>query len=288
MDAGVPLPRSVAGIAMGLIKEGDRFSVLSDILGDEDHLGDMDFKVAGTEEGVTSLQMDIKIAGITEEIMRTALHQAREGRIHILGEMAQGLGQPRPEMRETVPRVTTIQIPTEKIGAVIGTGGKTIREITERTGTKVDIGDDGVVKIASSDAMASQRAVDWIRGLTATPEVGRIYEGKVARIVDFGAFVNFLGNQDGLVHISELANERVGKVSDVVKEGDQVKVKVLAIDDRGKIKLSMRAVDQVTGEPLEVAPRPPRPPREGEGPDRGERGGGSGDGGFRRRRERGA
>ena len=198
MDAGVPLPRPVAGIAMGLIKEGDRFSVLSDILGDEDHLGDMDFKVAGTEEGVTSLQMDIKIAGITEEIMRTALDQAREGRIHILGEMAQGLGQPRPEMRETVPRVTTIQIPTEKIGAVIGTGGKTIREITERTGTKVDIGDDGVVKIASSDAMASQRAVDWIRGLTATPEVGRIYEGKVARIVDFGAFVNFLGNQDGL------------------------------------------------------------------------------------------
>jgi polyribonucleotide nucleotidyltransferase len=293
MDAGVPLPRSVAGIAMGLIKEGDRFSVLSDILGDEDHLGDMDFKVAGTEEGVTSLQMDIKIAGITEEIMRTALHQAREGRIHILGEMAQGLGQPRPEMRETVPRVTTIQIPTEKIGAVIGTGGKTIREITERTGTKVDIGDDGVVKIASSDAMASQRAVDWIRGLTATPEVGRIYEGKVARIVDFGAFVNFLGNQDGLVHISELANERVGKVSDVVKEGDQVKVKVLAIDDRGKIKLSMRAVDQQTGDELPVQPRPPRGDREGGGGPRGEGGprrdgGGGGerrDDGDRRPRE---
>ena len=293
MDAGVPLPRSVAGIAMGLIKEGDRFSVLSDILGDEDHLGDMDFKVAGTEEGVTSLQMDIKIAGITEEIMRTALHQAREGRIHILGEMAQGLGQPRPEMRETVPRVTTIQIPTEKIGAVIGTGGKTIREITERTGTKVDIGDDGMVKIASSDAMASQRAVDWIRGLTATPEVGRIYEGKVARIVDFGAFVNFLGNQDGLVHISELANERVGKVSDVVKEGDQVKVKVLAIDDRGKIKLSMRAVDQQTGDELPVQPRPPRGDREGGGGPRGEGGprrdgGGGGerrDDGDRRPRE---
>ena len=288
MDAGVPLPRSVAGIAMGLIKEDDRFAVLSDILGDEDHLGDMDFKVAGTEHGVTSLQMDIKIAGITPEIMEIALHQARDGRMHILGEMAKALGMPRPEMRETVPRVTTIQIPTDKIGAVIGGGGKTIREITERTGTKIDIQDDGTIKIASTDAAASQRAIDWIRGLTTSPEVGAIYEGKVARVVDFGAFVNLLGSIDGLCHISELSNERVGKVSDVVKEGDMVKVKVLAIDDRGKIKLSMRAVDQVTGEPLEVAPRPPRPPREGEGADRGERGGGSGDGGFRRRRERGA
>jgi polyribonucleotide nucleotidyltransferase len=290
MDAGVPLPRSVAGIAMGLIKEGERFAVLSDILGDEDHLGDMDFKVAGTENGVTSLQMDIKIAGITGEIMEIALKQAREGRIHILGEMAKALGMPRPEMRETVPRVTTIHIPTDKIGAVIGGGGKTIREITERTGTKIDIQDDGTVKIASTDAMASQRAVDWIRGLTASPEVGAIYEGKVARVVDFGAFVNLLGNIDGLCHISELSNERVGRVSDVVKEGDMVKVKVLAIDDRGKIKLSMRAVDQVTGEPLEVQPRPPRgdgprPPREGGervDRDRGERG----EGGFRRRRER--
>ena len=279
MDAGVPLPRPVAGIAMGLIKEGDRFAVLSDILGDEDHLGDMDFKVAGTEEGVTSLQMDIKIAGITPEIMEIALKQAREGRIHILGAMAKALGIPRPEMRETVPRVTTIQIPTDKIGAVIGGGGKTIREITERTGTKIDIQDDGTVKIASTDAMAAQRAVDWIRGLTASPEVGTIYEGRVARIVDFGAFVNILGNIDGLCHISEISNERVGKVSDVLKEGSSVKVKVLAIDDRGKIKLSMRAVDQVTGEPLEVQPRPPRPPREGEG-DRGERR----EGGFRRRR----
>ncbi|MGD9511775.1 MAG: polyribonucleotide nucleotidyltransferase [Geminicoccaceae bacterium] len=279
MDAGVPLPRSVAGIAMGLIKEGERYAVLSDILGDEDHLGDMDFKVAGTEIGVTSLQMDIKIAGITPEIMETALKQAREGRIHILGEMAKALGMPRPEMRETVPRVTTIQIPTDKIGAVIGGGGKTIREITERTGTKIDIQDDGTVKIASTDALASQRAVDWIRGLTASPEVGTIYDGRVARIVDFGAFVNILGNIDGLCHISEISNERVGKVSDVLKEGDMVKVKVLAIDDRGKIKLSMRAVDQVTGEPLEVQPRPPRPPREGDG-DRGERR----EGGFRRRR----
>ena len=241
----MPLPRSVAGIAMGLIKEGDRFAVLSDILGDEDHLGDMDFKVAGTEDGVTSLQMDIKIAGITPEIMEVALKQARDGRNHILGEMAKALGVPRPEMRETVPRVTTIHIPTDKIGAVIGGGGKTIREITERTGTKIDIQDDGTVKIASTDAMASQRAVDWIRGLTASPEVGTIYEGKVARIVDFGAFVNILGNIDGLCHISEISNERVGKVTDVLKEGDMVKVKVLAIDDRGKIKLSMRAVDQV-------------------------------------------
>ncbi len=279
MDAGVPLPRSVAGIAMGLIKEGERFAVLSDILGDEDHLGDMDFKVAGTEHGVTSLQMDIKIAGITPEIMEVALHQARDGRMHILGEMAKALGMPRPEMRETVPRVTTIQIPTDKIGAVIGGGGKTIREITERTGTKIDIQDDGTIKIASTDAAASQRAVDWIRGLTASPEVGTIYEGKVARVVDFGAFVNLLGSIDGLCHISELSNERVGKVSDVVKEGDMVKVKVLAIDDRGKIKLSMRAVDQVTGESIEVAPRPPRPPREGD--ERGERS----EGGFRRRRE---
>ncbi len=283
MDAGVPLPRPVAGIAMGLIKEGEKFAVLSDILGDEDHLGDMDFKVAGTQNGVTSLQMDIKIAGITPQIMEMALHQARDGRMHILGEMAKALGIPRPEMRETVPRVTTIQIPTDKIGAVIGGGGKTIREITERTGTKIDIQDDGTVKIASTDAMASQRAVDWIRGLTASPEVGTIYEGKVARVVDFGAFVNLLGNIDGLCHISELSNERVGKVSDVVKEGDMVKVKVLAIDDRGKIKLSMRAVDQVTGEPLEVAPRPPRQPREGEGAERS-----GGEGGFRRRRERGA
>ena len=286
MDAGVPLPRPVAGIAMGLIKEGERFAVLSDILGDEDHLGDMDFKVAGTEHGVTSLQMDIKIAGITAEIMEIALRQARDGRMHILTEMNRALGRPRPEMRETVPRVTTIQIPTDKIGAVIGGGGKTIREITERTGTKIDIQDDGTVKIASTDAAASQRAVDWIRGLTASPEVGTIYEGRVARIVDFGAFINFLGSIDGLCHISEISSERVGKVSDVLKEGDAVKVKVLAVDDRGKIKLSMRAVDQATGEPLEVAPRPPRPdrPPRGDG-ERGDRDRGEREGGYRRRRE---
>jgi polyribonucleotide nucleotidyltransferase len=266
MDAGVPLPRPVAGIAMGLIKEGERFAVLSDILGDEDHLGDMDFKVAGTEVGVTSLQMDIKIAGITEEIMRIALEQAREGRIHILGEMAGCMGMPRPELRDSVPRITTINIPTDKIGAVIGPGGKMIREITETTGAKIDINDDGLVKVASSDAMAAQRAVDWIRGLTASPEIGHVYSGKVIKIVDFGAFISFLGSKDGLCHISELKNERVANVSDVVKEGDTVKVQVLNIDDRGKIKLSMRSVDQETGDIIEVE-RKPRPERE----DRGDR-----------------
>jgi polyribonucleotide nucleotidyltransferase len=261
MDAGVPIARPVAGIAMGLIKEGDGVAVLSDILGDEDHLGDMDFKVAGTEHGVTSLQMDIKIAGITEAIMRTALTQARDGRLHILSAMAKGLSGAREEMRDTAPRISVIHIPQDKIGMVIGPGGKTIREITEVTGTKIDIADDGSVKIASADASASQQAVDWIRGLTSEPEVGVIYTGKVVRVVDFGAFINFLGSQDGLCHISELKNERVGKVTDVVKEGDVVKVKVLSVDDRGKVKLSMRAVDQETGEELEVAPRPPRPPR---------------------------
>jgi polyribonucleotide nucleotidyltransferase len=289
MDAGVPLPRPCAGIAMGLILEGERFAVLSDILGDEDHLGDMDFKVAGTEHGVTSLQMDIKIAGINEEIMRIALDQARDGRMHILGEMAKCMGLPRPEMRDTVPRVVQIQIPQEKIGAVIGPGGKMIREITEQTGCKIDISDDGTVKVASADSTAAKRAVDWIRGLTATAQVGQIYEGKVVRIVDFGAFVNFLGSQDGLVHISELANERVNKVTDVIQEGQMVKVKILGIDDRGKVKLSMRAVDQETGEELAVAPRPPRndgPPRDGGPRDRGEHGDRSehGDRGERRRR----
>ncbi len=278
MDAGVPLPRSVAGIAMGLILEGERFAVLSDILGDEDHLGDMDFKVAGTTEGVTSLQMDIKIAGITEEIMRIALDQARDGRFHILQEMARAMGQPRPEMRDTVPRVTTIKIPTDKIGAVIGPGGKMIREITETTGAKVDISDDGTVKVAAADGEAAKKAVAWIEGLTATPVVGKVYEGKVVRVVDFGAFINFLGSQDGLCHISELANERVGKVTDVVNEGDTVKVKILAIDDRGKVKLSLRAVDQETGAELEVTPKG--------GPSGGDRGGqdGDGEGGRRRRR----
>jgi polyribonucleotide nucleotidyltransferase len=274
MDAGVPLRRPVAGIAMGLIKEDERFAVLSDILGDEDHLGDMDFKVAGTEGGVTSLQMDIKIAGITEEIMHTALAQARDGRLHILGEMAKGLTTSREEMRETVPRIRVIQIPQDKIGAVIGPGGKMIREICEVTKTKIDIEDDGTVKIASADAQASERAVDWIRGLTSEPEIGRIYNGKVVRVVDFGAFVNFLGSQDGLCHISELRNERVGKVTDVVNEGDMVKVKVLSIDDRGKVKLTMRGIDQETGEETEVPRREPRPvdAEAGERPPRRDRG----------------
>jgi len=271
MDAGVPMPRSVAGIAMGLIKEGERFAVLSDILGDEDHLGDMDFKVAGTTEGVTSLQMDIKIAGITEEIMKIALDQAAAGRLHILEEMGRALVEARPELRDTVPRVTTIKIPQDKIGAVIGPGGKMIREITETTGAKIDIGDDGTVKIAATDSEAAAKAVKWIEGLTATPEVGRIYEGKVVRVVDFGAFINFLGSQDGLCHISELANERVGKVTDVVNEGDMVKVKILAIDDRGKVKLSLRAVDQATGAELDVKPKGSPPAGEGDDNNGGRR-----------------
>ncbi len=274
MDAGVPLGRPVAGIAMGLIKEGERIAVLSDILGDEDHLGDMDFKVAGTEVGVTSLQMDIKIAGITEAIMRQALTQARDGRLHILSEMAKGISGARPELRESVPRISVIQIRQDKIGAVIGPGGKVIREICETTGAKIDIDDDGKVKIASSDALAAQQAADWIRGLTSEPEVGVVYTGTVVRVVDFGAFIKFLGAQDGLCHISELRNERVGKVTDVVNEGDTVKVKVLSVDDRGKVKLTMRGIDQVTGEETEpAAPRRPAGEGQGEGPrrDRGPR-----------------
>ncbi|HJU15130.1 MAG TPA: polyribonucleotide nucleotidyltransferase [Stellaceae bacterium] len=250
MDAGVPLLRPCAGIAMGLIKESEGFVVLSDILGDEDHLGDMDFKVAGTERGITALQMDIKITSITEEIMRIALDQAREGRVHILGEMAKALTGARAEVSENAPRITTIAIPRDKIREVIGSGGKVIREITETTGAKIDIDDDGTVKVAAVDASAAQAAIDWIRGIVAEPEVGHIYTGKVVKIVDFGAFVNFLGARDGLVHISELAPTRVARVSDVVKQGDTVKVKVLGFDDRGKIKLSMRQVDQETGEDL--------------------------------------
>ncbi len=247
MDAGVPLRRACAGIAMGLIKENDRFAVLSDILGDEDHLGDMDFKVAGTERGVTALQMDIKITGITEEIMATALEQANQGRMHILGEMARAIAKSRGDLSEFAPRITTLHIPTDKIRDVIGTGGKVIREICEQTGAKIDIEDDGTVKVASADGTASEAAVEWIRSIVAEPEVGVIYSGKVVKVVDFGAFVNFMGNRDGLVHISELENRRVGKVTDVVNEGDEVKVKVLAIDDRGKVRLSMRVVDQKTG-----------------------------------------
>src|SRR6516165_1147400 len=250
MDAGVPLKRPTAGIAMGLILEGTHYAVLSDILGDEDHLGDMDFKVAGTDHGITSLQMDIKIAGITEEIMRIALAQAREGRIHILGEMAKALPGARDTVSDNAPRITTLAIPKDKIREVIGAGGKVIREITESTGAKIDIEDDGTVKVAAVDGDAARAAIDWIRGIVAEPEVGSIYNGKVVKVVDFGAFVNFLGSRDGLVHISELAPQRVGKVADVVKLGDTVKVKVLGFDDRGKVKLSMRQVDQQTGEDL--------------------------------------
>jgi polyribonucleotide nucleotidyltransferase len=255
MDAGVPLKRPCAGIAMGLIKEADSFAVLSDILGDEDHLGDMDFKVAGTESGITALQMDIKITSITEEIMRIALDQARDGRLHILNEMSKAIIQAREEVSDNAPRITTISIPRDKIREVIGTGGKVIREICEVTGAKVDIEDDGTVKVAAVDGEAGQRAVDWINSIVAEPEVGKIYEGKVVKTVDFGAFVNFLGSRDGLVHISELRPERVPSVEDVVKVGDMVKVKVLGIDDRGKVKLSMRAVDQETGEDIPVEPR---------------------------------
>ncbi len=252
MDAGVPLSRPVAGIAMGLIKEGDDFAVLSDILGDEDHLGDMDFKVAGTEGGVTSLQMDIKITSITKEIMETALKQARDGRLHILGEMAKALTQAREGVSDMAPRITVITVPKDKIREVIGTGGKVIREICETTGAKIDIEDDGTVKVAAVDNEASQKAIDWIRSIVAEPEIGVIYEGKVVKIVDFGAFVNFLGARDGLVHISELAPHRVKTVNDVIAEGDMVKVKCIGMDDRGKVKLSMKRVDQETGEDLEA------------------------------------
>ena len=251
MDAGVPLKSPVAGIAMGLILEGSRYAVLSDILGDEDHLGDMDFKVAGTENGITSLQMDIKIAGITEEIMKVALEQAKGGRLHILGEMSKGLSGARAELGQYAPRIETMKIPTDKIREVIGTGGKVIREIVEKTGAKVNIEDDGTVKIASSDAASITAAINWIKSIASDPEVGHIYEGTVVKTADFGAFVNFFGARDGLVHISQLASQRVAKVTDVVKEGDKVKVKLLGFDDRGKVRLSMKLVDQATGEDLE-------------------------------------
>ena len=250
MDAGVPLGRPVAGIAMGLIKEDSGFAVLSDILGDEDHLGDMDFKVAGTEAGVTALQMDIKITSITEEIMKIALEQARSGRLHILGEMAKGLNTARDSVSNNAPRITTITIPKDKIREIIGPGGKIIREICEVTGAKIDIEDDGTVKVAAVDQNAAKAALDWIKSIVAEPEIGEIYTGKVVKTVDFGAFVNFLGARDGLVHISEMASQRVGKVTDVANVGDTVKVKVLGVDDRGKVKLSMKAVDQQTGADL--------------------------------------
>lgn len=250
MDAGVPLKRPVAGIAMGLIKEGERFAVLSDILGDEDHLGDMDFKVAGSAEGITSLQMDIKIQGITEEIMKVALEQAKGGREHILDEMAKALTGARAELGEFAPRIEVMKIPTDKIREVIGTGGKVIREIVEKTGAKVNIEDDGTVKISSSDQSKIKAAMNWIKSIASEPEVGMIYEGKVVKVMEFGAFVNFFGNKDGLVHISQLAPKKVAAVKDVVKEGDKVWVKLMGFDERGKVRLSMKVVDQATGQEI--------------------------------------
>ena len=288
MDAGVPIERPVSGIAMGLILEGEDFAVLSDILGDEDHLGDMDFKVAGSEKGITSLQMDIKVAGITKEIMGKALEQAKAGRAHILGEMSKALGSSRSGVSKHAPRIETMQIDKSKIRDVIGTGGKVIREIVAETGAKVDIDDEGTIKISSSNADEIEAAKKWIEGIVEEAEVGKIYTGKVVNIVDFGAFVNFMGGKDGLVHVSEMKNERVEKPTDVVSEGQEVKVKVLEIDQRGKVRLSMRVVDQETGEELEDT-RPPREPRSGgggrggdrRGPRGGRDGGGRGRGGDR-------
>ena len=252
MDAGVPLPRPVAGIAMGLIKEGENFAVLSDIMGDEDHLGDMDFKVAGTSEGITALQMDIKITSVTKDIMAVALGQAKDGRLHILAEMAKSLPQARGQVSDNAPTITSFSIPRDKIRDVIGSGGKVIREITETTGAKIDIEDDGSVKVAHADKAKGEKAVAWIKSLTAEPELGQIYDGKVVKVVDFGAFVNFFGPKDGLVHISELVSDfRPKTVGEVVKEGQTVKVKLIGFD-RGKVKLSMKRVDQQTGADLEA------------------------------------
>jgi len=259
MDAGVPMKKPVAGIAMGLILEGEKFAVLSDILGDEDHLGDMDFKVAGTEDGVTSLQMDIKIAGITEQIMKVALGQAKEGRTHILGEMAKAITAARGQVGEFAPRIETMKIPTDKIREVIGTGGKVIREIVEKTGAKINIEDDGTIKIASSDGKQIDAAIKWIKGITDEAEVGAIYQGTVVKTADFGAFVNFFGSKDGLVHISQLADQRVNKTTDVVKEGDKVWVKLLGFDERGKVRLSMKVVDQETGKEKAAEKAPAEP-----------------------------
>jgi len=265
MDAGVPLSRPVAGIAMGLIKEDDGFAVLSDILGDEDHLGDMDFKVAGTEEGITSLQMDIKITSITKEIMEIALGQAKDGRVHILNEMAQAITSGRDEISSNAPKITQFQINKDKIREVIGTGGKVIREITEVTGAKIDIEDDGTIRVAAVDGESGQKAIDWIQGIVAEPELNKIYRGKVVKVMDFGAFVNYMGTRDGLVHISELKNERVAQVSDVLNEGDEVWAKLIGIDDRGKVKLSMRVVDQETGEDISDEVGAKRPRNDGDG-----------------------
>ena len=288
MDAGVPISSPVAGVAMGLILEDYGFEVLTDILGDEDHLGDMDFKVAGTANGITSLQMDIKVAGITQEIMQVALDRAHGARLHILSEMNKAMDAPRGEVGKNAPRIEQIKIPTDKIRDVIGTGGKVIREIVEKTGAKVNVEDDGTVKVASANAESIEAAIKWIKSLTSEPEVGQIYEGKVVKVMEFGAFVNFFGAKDGLVHVSQLARERVEKPGDVVKEGDTVKVKLLGFDDRGKVRLSMKVVDQATGadlsaemgaEALDEGPRRERSDRGDRGPRRG---GGGRDRGPRR------
>jgi polyribonucleotide nucleotidyltransferase len=266
MDAGVPYPKPVAGIAMGLIKEGSRVAILTDILGDEDHLGDMDFKVAGTKDGITGIQMDIKIEGIDEAIMRKALQQAREGRLHILGEMAKAIESPRPTMSLYAPRITTINVPVDKIREVIGSGGKVIKEIVAQTGCKIDINDDGRINIASNDGAAAQKAIDIIKGIVAEVEVGKTYKGVVKKIVEFGAFIGVMPNQDGLLHISEIAHERVASVLDYMKEGDEVEVKVIEVDKSGKVRLSRKAL---------------LPPPEGgvRGGGQGQGGGGRGDGG---------
>ena len=287
MDAGAPLKAPVAGIAMGLIKEGNEFAVLSDILGDEDHLGDMDFKVAGTENGITALQMDIKITSITEEIMKIAVEQAKHGRLHILGEMNKALTEARGELSKFAPQIVTLKIPTDKIREVIGTGGKVIREICEVSGAKVDIEDDGTIKVSAVNADAIEKAVNMIKGITEEPEAGKVYSGKVVKTMEFGAFVNFMGAKDGLVHISELADQRVAQTTDVVNEGDQVKVVVLGMDDRGKVKLSMKRVNQENGEIIGELPSPdevsaPRPRREGGDRDRGRDRGPRREGGGRR------
>jgi polyribonucleotide nucleotidyltransferase len=296
MDAGVPLARPIAGIAMGLIKEANgEFAVLTDILGDEDHLGDMDFKVAGTEAGITALQMDLKIDSVSEAIMKQALAQAKDGRLHILGEMAKGLSEARSELNATAPRITSFKINPDKIREVIGTGGKVIREITETTGTKIDIEDDGTIKIASTEEEAAKKAYDWIMGIAGDPELGKVYEGTVVKIMDFGAFVNFMGSKDGLVHISQIINERVSTVRDHLQEGQKVKVKVLGFDDRGKVKLSMKEVNQETGEDLGPQPRPEGEEPQGDRPERserprregGDRGGRGGDRGGRGERREG-
>ena len=286
MDAGAPLKRPCAGIAMGLIKEDHAFAVLSDILGDEDHLGDMDFKVAGTEVGITALQMDIKITSITPEIMKIALEQARDGRLHILGEMAKGLTGARGDVAATAPRIPVINVPKDKIRDVIGSGGKVIREICEQTGCKIDIEDDGTIKVAATSIEAAQKAIDWIQGITAEAEIGKIYNGKVVKTAEFGAFVNFLGAKDGLVHISELANERVNKTNDVVNQGDAVKVKVIGFDERGKVKLSMRVVDQATGADISDQVGAKRPRADGESDERPRREGGDDRGPRRDRGDR--